>query len=951
MDLDAIRHRLAREGGTWKTLDELSGGDELRRWLDDEFPDRQIPTTATRRDVLRLMGASLALASLTGCRGLFMPQRHLVPYVDGPPQTTYGKPVTYRSTLVRHGYGFGVEVATRDGRPIKIEGNPAHPASRGATDAIAQASLLGFYDPDRSRAPTYAGDEDTWDAFFAMAQEHLGSGLRVLTETVTSPTLARQIAALEKRVPGMRWHAYEPINRDLAYEASRLAFGRTLAPVYAMADAEVVLGIGFDLDRPELGRLNDAREMAGAEKRVYSVASTPTMMHPLADHVRPMSPSDIGRFVGALAAAVGAGRAGVEIDGWTRAVANDLLRTRGRCVVAVGEDQPPEVQATGYAINAALGNLGKTLSFVTPVERSPLDQEASIASLMAAMGRGEVGCLLVLGGNPAYHVRGFAEAMKGVGFAAHHGLYADETARLCHWHLPAAHEFEAWSDAVAYEGTPSIIQPQIQPIFAGRSAHDLLSGLLEERTHGLAAVRETWKAMGPEAWTEALRTGVAGPQAATVVPSLRGGSAAGIPTERGATAIFRADPTVGDGRWANNGWLQEAPKPHTGLVWDNAVLLSPATAQSLGLEDGDHVEVAVGTGRIVGPAMMVPGHAPDCATLHLGGGRRAAGTVGDEVGYDAFALLPPGSYHAPATLRKVAGHTDLVVTQSHHRMEGRDLVQTVAPGGALTQTPPSYGFDTLTAKNNALPGLPQWGMTIDLDRCIGCNACVVACQAENNISTVGKEEVRRGREMHWIRIDRYYSGKSLDNPEVLLQPVTCMHCETAPCEPVCPVAATVHSHEGINQMVYNRCVGTRYCSNNCPYKVRRFNYLNFQLQQPNFREERGIQLLKLLNNPDVTVRSRGVMEKCTYCLQRIAAARIGAELEGREIADGDVVTACQQACPTKTITFGDLTDAKSAIRKQKADPRSYPLLPEQQTVPRTTYLARVHNPNPEVPLD
>ena len=946
MDLDAIRSRLAREGGTWKTLDELADGGELRRWLEDEFPNRGIAPTTSRRDVLRLMGASLALASLTGCRGLFMPQQKIVPYVDGPAQATYGKPVAYRSALVRHGYGFGVEVVTRDGRPIKLEGNPAHPASLGATDAIAQASLLGFYDPDRSRAPVYAGDEDTWDAFFAMAQDHLGDGLRVLTETVTSPTLARQLASVAKRVPGMRWHAYEPVNRDAAYEASRLAFGRDLAPVYDLAGAEVVLGIGYDLDRPELGRLNDARNMVGADRRVYSVSSTPTLMHPVADHVRPMSPPEIGRFVRDLAQAIGKVQV---VDPWTQAVANDLMRMRGRCVVAVGEDQPPEVQATVYAINAALGNLGKTLSFVAPVERSPLNQAASMRELMDDMGAGRVGFLLVLGANPAYHVRGFAEALSKVPFRVHHGLYADETARLCDWRLPATHEFEAWGDALAFDGTPSVVQPQINPIFAGRSAHDLLSSLMGEKPNGLALVRETWKGLPADAWNEALRTGVAGPKAAAVVPALRTDFSFLEPAAKGTTVIFRPDPTLDDGRGANNGWLQETPKPHTGLVWDNAVLLSPRTAQALGVEDGDHVEVAVGSGRVVAPCLTTPGHADDCATLHLGGGRTGAGTVGDGVGYDAFAIRPFDANQAPATLRKADGHTDLVVTQSHHRLEGRDLIKTVAPGGKLEQKAPSYGFDTLTAQNDRLPDLPQWGMSIDLDRCIGCNACVVACQAENNISTVGKEEVRRGREMHWIRIDRYYSGPDLDNPEVLLQPVTCMHCETAPCEPVCPVAATVHSHEGINQMVYNRCVGTRYCSNNCPYKVRRFNYLNWQLQQPNFREERGIQLLRLLNNPDVTVRSRGVMEKCTYCLQRIAAAKIASAVEGRRIADGEVVTACQQACPTKTIVFGDLTDPQSAIRKRKADPRDYPLLPEQQTVPRTTYLARVHNPNPEVP--
>jgi molybdopterin-containing oxidoreductase family iron-sulfur binding subunit len=415
-------------------------------------------------------------------------------------------------------------------------------------------------------------------------------------------------------------------------------------------------------------------------------------------------------------------------------------------------------------------------------------------------------------------------------------------------------------------------------------------------------------------------------------------------------ALFRPCPNIDDGRNANNGWLQETPQPHTGLVWDNALLLSPKTAASLGVDNGDHVEVTINMRQCIGPAWITPGHADHCVTLPLGYGRVAAGTVGNGVGFDAY-MVRQLNYpdQIPATLRKRNGHTDLVSTQPHHRMEGAELIKSVGPSGSVERERTGYGFHDLSARWDQTPGVPQWGMSIDLDRCIGCNACVVACQSENNIPTVGKEEVRLGREMHWIRIDRYYAGKDLDNPESLLQPVTCMHCETAPCEPVCPVAATVHSHEGLNQMVYNRCVGTRYCSNNCPYKVRRFNYLNYQLLQPNYEKDQGIQLLRLLNNPDVTVRSRGVMEKCSYCIQRITSARIKAKEEGRRIADGEVTPACAQACPTKTIVFGDLTDPKSAVRVLRQDPREYPLLPEEMTMPRTTYLARIANPNKELP--
>jgi MoCo/4Fe-4S cofactor protein with predicted Tat translocation signal len=954
MDIDAIRNRLASgDQAPWKTLDELADDADLRRWLEDEFPNRRVLPTTSRRDLLRLMGASMAMAGLTGCRGAFMPQLHLVPYVEGPAEQTYGQPVTYRSALGRHGYGFGIEVVTRDGRPIKVEGNPNHPASLGSTDSITQASILEFYDPDRSRAPFRNGEVATWDEFVQLAQQSLGSGFRVLTETLTSPTITRQLEALRKTVPEMRVHSYEPLNRDATHRAGRLAFGRDLTPVYSLKTAEVFLGIDFDLDRPELGSLVSARGLTQQPGRIYSVSSTPTYLENLADHRRALAPGELENFVYSLATAIGAPGYTAQPDAWAQAVAADLLRSKGKCCVAVGERQPAELQAAGYAINDALANFGRTVSFVESPETSPADQAGSMRELVGDMLSGKVGFLLILGSNPVFTLPAeirFTEALSKVAVTAHHGIYRDETARLCHWHLPATHDFEAWNDLGAFDGSFSIVQPIVQPLYEGRSVLSLLSLIAGQPVDDLKSVRTTWSKLSTEEWTEALRLGTLG-KTNPITPATRRLDQGVSTGAEGANVLFRPDPMVDDGRYSNSGWLQEAPKPHTGLVWDNAILMGPSLASELQLENGDHVEVLVGEKRCVGPVWITPGHAAGCATMHLGGGRTSSGVVGDGVGYDAYPLRDLASPDlAAATFRKVAGYTDLVSTQSHHRMDGRDLIRSVEVGGSLPQEKPDYGFHDLTAKWNQKPGIPQWGMSIDLDKCIGCNACVIACQAENSISTVGKEEVRRGREMHWIRIDRYYTGNDLERVQTLLQPVTCMQCETAPCEPVCPVAATVHSHEGLNQMIYNRCVGTRYCSNNCPYKVRRFNYLNYQLLQPNYQGEQGIQLLKLLNNPDVTIRSRGVMEKCTYCIQRITAARINADVEGRPIADGEVVTACAQACPTQTIVFGNLADSKSAIRALRQDPRQYPLLPELLTVPRTTYLARIDNPNPEVPI-
>ena len=984
LDLDAIRKRLAESRGSayWRSLEELADAPAFQELVKDEFPQNASEwlDPVGRRGFLKLMGASLALAGLTSCTS--QPGDKIVPYAKAPEEVVPGKPLFFATIVTLGGIATGVLVESHTGRPTKIEGNPQHPGSLGATDVFAQASVLSLYAPDRSKVLTNAGNISTWNAFLTALGLQLessklpqGGGLRILSETVTSPTLARQMKALLAKYPQAKWHQYEPASRDAARAGSLSAFGEVVNSVYRLEKADVIVSLGSDFLTTGPGSVRYARDFAGRRRadggggmnRLYVVEDTPSLTGAAADHRLALPPSEMEGFVWALAKDAGvegdapAWRPSPEQARWIAAMAKELARHRGAGLVVAGDEQPAVVHALAHAINRALGNAGQTVVYTDPVEASPVDQMASLTDLTTEMRAGRVETLLVLGGNPAYTAPadlGFAEAMGKVAFRVHLSQYEDETSALCHWHIPEAHSLESWGDARAYDGTASIQQPLIAPLYGGRSAHELLSAL--QGDPGKTAydiVRDFWKSQRPAAdferlWRAALHDGVIPETAAPAKsPAWKPAFAASKPaagspkTTPGLEIVFRPDPTVWDGRFANNGWLQELPKPLTKLTWDNAAVIAPATAERLKLQNEDLVELSLRGRTLRAPVWILPGQTEDTVMLHFGYGRTKAGRAGTGAGCNAYLLqASTAPWHAAGLeVKKAGARYRLATTQQQHSMQGRPIVRegTLAeyhkhPEFAQEQgeTPPKELtlYPGFTYEGNA------WGMAIDLSACTGCNACIVACQAENNIPIVGKKEVGTGRAMHWIRIDRYFTGE-LDLPATVHQPVLCMHCENAPCEPVCPVGATVHSSEGLNDMVYNRCVGTRYCSNNCPYKVRRFNFLQYA--------DDRTPGLQLLHNPNVTVRSRGVMEKCTYCVQRISAARIQAKKEDREIKDGEIVTACQAVCPSQAIVFGNINDSKSKVAARKASPLNYALLADLNTRPRTSYLARVRNANPE----
>lgn len=990
-DFEALRKKAGRQ--QWKSFEDLSETEEFKQWVDDEFPHRGTLFEIDRRSMLKFMGASMALAGLGGCRSLFMDKDKIVPYVKQPEEMVPGRPLYFRTAMPRAGYALGLEVSSREGRPIKIEGNPDHPASLGSADSIALASILCLYDPDRSQNVMFQGGIETWESYGKALRAAVrksgpnGEGFRVLSETIASPTLKRQIVDLQAKYPAMRWHQWEPLNRDNVFEGARMALGRPLQTVYDLAKADVIFSVDADFVVSQMpGSIRYARQMmdgrriektGGRMNRIYAVHVMPTLNGVVADHVQPMNLAGMAKLLSSI-------YNGTSLQaGFESALASDLQAAGGRCAIVVGEQMPPEIHAMAHALNAKLGAVGQTVSYMERPESIPEDETSSLKTLVADMNAGRVKTLLFLGSNPAYNAPGdldLQSALSKVPNRFHHGLYIDETASICDWHAPETHYLETWGDTRAFDGTISIMQPLIDPLFEGRSQSQLLAALMEKPELPYDIVRKTWSGqLDEKSWRKAVHDGIVPASARAPMARPPSANPNGPPPISGFEIHFRPDPTIGDGRWANNGWLQELPKPITKIVWENVVHVSPATAIEMGLNNEDHVEVTVGERKLVAPAWIVPGHADGAATVHLGYGRPSGGaiTVDSEAkprGFSAYSIQSANNPWAiSGTLRKVEGTSPIGVTQDHNSMEGRDIVRvgTLAeyrknPSFAPTSDEPeagapesdwvdSYGGTKESLYNKTAtwakenPDLPQWGMSIDLNTCIGCNACVTACQSENNIPVVGKEQVMRGREMHWIRIDRYFGPRegqdNLANPATYFQPVTCMHCETAPCEPVCPVGATLHSHEGLNQMIYNRCVGTRYCSNNCPYKVRRFNYLNYQHLQPGYKLDKDIPLLKLLNNPEVTVRSRGVMEKCSYCVQRINAARIEAKMQNRPIKDGEVRTACQQACPTRAISFGNIADKNSEVRTLRDNARRYMLLEDLNTFPRTTYLGKIRNVN------
>jgi MoCo/4Fe-4S cofactor protein with predicted Tat translocation signal len=993
-DIKQIREKhFGNEKGLWRGLDELAESDEFVKFLEDEFPDQvRSAIGLDRRDFLKLMAASLGLAGLTAC----LPRRDelIMPYTQAPSELMPGQPLVYASAYEMDGYARGVLVTSHMGRPIKIEGNPDHPASLGASDPFMQASILEMYNPDRTEVIRSRGRIRTWATFHSDLRQALsiqqavgGNGLRLLTRSVSSPTLASQIDQLLENFPGAQWIQYDPVLRDNVRMGAETAFGEPFEVSYSLNEANVILSLDSNFLYEEPGSIAYTKAFASRRtiledqinpNRLYVIEGSFTITGASADHRLPVRPSQvegaayqIAQMLGIQGVETPAGPAIEFPPGWLESLVQDLQDNSGSSLVIAGIRQPPAVHALVHAINEALGNNGRTVFYTDPVLTQPGNQLSAIETLVGDMNAGNVDLLIMIDGNPVYDTPAnldFIGALDQVNMSVYLGLYDNETAIRTTYHVPAAHFLEMWSDTRAFDGTVSIIQPLIEPIYGGMSPHELLAELLGQTgVQGHDIVRGFWQEeIGAENedpefdrwWQQALHNGLVPDSAlprqeismqagwqARLRPDLHLISASRQEDHNNLEIVFEPDPTMWDGRFANNAWLHELPKPITNLVWDNAALIGPSTAERLDLINMDVVQLNYQNRVINAPIWVMPGLADGIVLVHLGYGRTRGGQIFERTGFNANILRTTDTpwFGSGLEVRSTGQRYSLVSTQLHHSMEGRDLVLrgTVAEfeedpdflhaEGYYGPVPPSL-YPEFPYEGHA------WGMSINLSACTGCNACVIACQAENNIPVVGKDQVAVGREMHWLRIDTYYEG-GLDNPEVHFQPLPCMHCEKAPCEPVCPVAATVHSAEGLNEMVYNRCIGTRYCSNNCPYKVRRFNFLQYS--------ESAIPL-QLLHNPEVSVRSRGVMEKCTYCVQRINQARITAKKENRPVAANEVVTACQQACPANAIIFGDINNPEEPVTQLKAQPHNYGLLAHLGVQPRTTYLADLDNPNPRL---
>jgi len=1040
MEASPIKSRLAGSHGRlyWRSLGELADTPQFREYLHREFPEQasEWNDPKGRRQFLKLMSASIALAGVGACTK--QPPEEIVPYVKQPEDIVPGRPLFFASAIPMSGIAQPVLVESHMGHPTKIEGNPEHPASLGATDAITQGAILGLYDPDRAQTVTERGELRAFGTFLGAVssaagrqKSKQGAGLRFLTGPITSPSLAELMATVLAAFPQARWHQYDPIARDSGSDA-----------IYHFDKADVVVALDSDFLSCGPGSVRHQKDFATRRRvtderkemnRLYAIESAPSLTGVKADHRLALKAAEIEGFARQLAASLGAGGAAAAAGAasgdaakWIAAIAKDLQAHRGTSVVVAGEYQPESVHAAARAMNQALGNVGTTVVYDQLVTVRPTSQGGTLAELAQAMDAGQVEMLVILGGiNPVYTAPAdlkFADKFSKVQLAIYHGVYADETAFLCHWHVPEAHPLESWGDARTLDGTVTMIQPLIAPLYDGRTVAEVLTAFTAKPdSRSSAIVKDYWtRAFGGGGgwtirnsdgqpfknadafWRRALHDGfiqgtafadggpatpftpmpsaapaapaagaapapatpapatpapatpaLATPAPAAPAPAAPAPAAATPPTaEGGLELIFRPDPTIWDGRFANNGWLQELPKPITKVTWDATAWISPQLANERRLQDGDVIELKYRGNTARMPVFRVPGHPQQSVTVFFGYGRKMAGNVGNATKesepFNAFLLRTSDApwFGGGLEISKTGDNYPLATTQEHHLMEGRNPVRVATIEQYKSEPhvieeqgekPPK----TLTMYPEHVYDGNKWGMAIDLSACTGCSACTIACVAENNIPVVGKDQVARGREMHWIRVDHYFAGDQFDSAvEAYHQPVPCMQCENAPCELVCPVAATTHSSEGLNDMVYNRCVGTRYCSNNCPYKVRRFNFLLYQ--------DWDTQSLYPMRNPDVTVRSRGVMEKCTYCVQRINQARIDAKREDRAIRDGEIVPACAAVCPSDAIVFGNLNDPNSQVVKLKAQERNYGLLEDLNTRPRTTYLAVLRNPNPEL---
>ena len=1043
MTLADVRAKLDGKTGKryWKNLDELSNTPEFQELMQEEFPRQagagEWVDAVSRRGFLKVMGASFALAGLAGCTK--QPDEPIFPYVKQPEDLILGKPMYFATAHPFPTGAIPILVKSDAFRPIKIEGNPEHPMSKGKSDAYTQATLLDLYDPDRSTHVRYQGNESEYGRFQqaftqAVGQTSGGEGVYFLSESITSPTLAAQWKQVKAKFPAIKLVQYEPAS-DTGRAAAKAAFGDDLDVQYKLEDADVILsldadflgGIHFPGHLPMAAAYAERHryDVGKTMNRMYVVETMPTVTGYKAEHRLGLKPSEIDAFVSLLGAGTGAApifadNRSADVQKFASAVLDDLKKTGGRCAVIAGPTSSAAVHGAAHALNASLGAVGRTVMYTQSIAAVPAEPGVDIKSLVADMNAGKVKWLVMLGTNPLYNAPAdldFQAAFNKVPVTVHLGTHLDETGFFSTWHINKAHYLESWSDARAYDGTISIVQPMIDPLYGGRSAHDVLQTLIDPSMSAYDVVVANAKTYitGDFAtgWRKALHDGWVDGTAFTA-------KSVGAPTAAAPASVghpggnleisFKHDPSLYDGRFANNPWLQELPKPITSLSWDNAALMSMDTMIANKIEENDAIELELNETKVVAPVLMVPGHPNGCVTVYLGGGRRGGDglRVGQGVGFNAYALRTsdqPGSA-AGLTVKRGQGSYDLCVTKVHaiehrgsyaqrdlnkklsdkdgvyslggHEAMERAIIryatleevtanpkfahgaeeggETNAKQGSRVQKegynplgdtpakeesmfPNAWSYENRDVSTGVLQN--KWGMAIDLNSCVACNACVVACYAENNIPTVGREQVKIGRNMQWLRIDTYFEG-DLHAPKAHFQPMACQHCENAGCELVCPVGATVHTPEGLNTMVYNRCVGTRYCSNNCPYKVRRFNFLLYS--------DFDTESLKFMRNPDVSVRSRGVMEKCSYCVQRIEAVKIQADKENRAIKDGEIVTACQQACPTDAILFGNLNDPNSAVSKRKAEERDYPVLGDLNYRPRTTYTAGVINPNPTLEL-
>ena len=1001
MTLDQVRAELKNAKGKkyWRSVDELADTPEFQAAVEREFPDaaQEWVDPTSRRGFLKLMGASMALAGLAGCTK--QPDEPIYGYVKAPEDLILGKPMYFATA---HPFATGAVpllVKSDEFRPIKVDGNPEHAYNHGGSDPYSQGTLLDLYDPDRSKHVTYKGEAREWAEFAEAFRDKAastkdGTGIYFLSATITSPTLARQWSEVQKAYPKAKLVQYEPAIAGTFLE-------KGLNVQYDLSQADVIVSLDADFlssaSYPGFHKL--VRDYAGRRKqpengmnRLYAVESTTTTTGMKAEHRLGLRASEVPAFAAALAQAVGVPSVNAPAYAWTAeqqkflaALAKDLKANAGKSAVLPGLYQDPTVATLAVAINIVLGNVaGKTVT-ISPEPTIPLpsDQLGDFKSLVTDLNAGKVDWLVILNSNPIYDAPAdlnFADAFNKANIVAHLGQHYDETGQLSHWHIPAAHYLESWSDARAYDGTISIVQPMIDPLYNGRSAHHVFQTLLDQpMVSPYDAVRETWRPVikgdFETGWRKVLHDGwiadtVSSGAAKGNIGLFGSGPSVPAPASKDSLeVIFRPDPNVYDGRWANVGWLQELPKPITSLSWDNAAIVSGATLTKWNLEEDDIIEISVGNGRVKAPVIVAPGHPDNSITVYLGYGREV-GRVAGGAGFNAYLIRNSWApFYATGSVRKVDGKWGTAITKSHyqdHRAKsllgqgsgGNSLEgdEALGPRGIIRyatldefKTNPNFAHEgenheTPSYDTSLFPNWPYnegnaWAMSIDMNSCTGCNACIVSCYAENNLPVVGKQQVRIGRNMQWLRIDAYYEG-DLSAPRAHFQPMACQHCENAPCEQVCPVGATVHTPEGLNMMVYNRCVGTRYCSNNCPYKVRRFNFLLYS--------DYETESLKLMRNPDVSVRSRGVMEKCTYCVQRIEAAKIEADKENRAVRDGEIVTACQQACPASAITFGNKNDKDSRVSKLRAQQRSYQVIADINTRPRTTYVAEVLNLNQEL---